>query len=244
MAELDGETALVTGGASGIGRAICRRLAADGAHVVVLDVADGTETVSLVADAGGSAEFREGDVTEEADLAAAVDGLDLDILVNNAAYYAPLVTDKKPFEAIGRAEWETVMAVNVTGPVLAAKHALPRFDDGGSIVTISSGSVLRGVPGFSHYVTSKAAVLGMTRAMATELGELGIRVNAVMPGLVASEATLQAGREAVEARVARQPLGAAVQPADVAAAVSFLAGADGAKLTGQVLNVDGGASYY
>lgn len=150
--------------------------------MVVVDIADGSETVDYIRDAGGSAEFREGDVTEEAAMRAAFEGFDLDVLVNNAAYYAPLVTDKKRFDEISADEWDTVMAVNAKGPFLASKHALPQFGDGGSIVNISSSVVTMGVPAFLHYVASKGAVLSMTRAMAKEVGDLGIRVNAVMPG--------------------------------------------------------------
>ena len=244
MTDLDGRTALVTGAAGGIGRAIATRLAQDGARVVVTDVQDASGTVEAIEDAGGSGEFREADVTEEAEMGAAVSGLDLDVLVNNAAYYAPLVRDKKRFDEIPRDEWETVLAVNVTGPFLACKAAVPRLTDDASIVNLSSSTVHLGVPGFLHYVTSKAAVVGMTRAMATELGDLGVRVNAVTPGLTHSEATLQNDDGYLAGAVEGQALPEPIEPEHVADAVAYLAGPDSARVTGQVLNVDAGSVYY
>jgi NAD(P)-dependent dehydrogenase (short-subunit alcohol dehydrogenase family) len=244
MTEFEGRTALVTGGAVGIGRAIAVRLARDGARVVVTDVQDGAETVAAIEAAGGEGEFRAADVTDDAAMAEAVAGLDLDVLVNNAAYYAPLVTDKKRFDEIDREEWETVLSVNVTGPFVASKAALPRMEEGGSIVNLSSSTVHLGVPGFLHYVASKAAVIGMTRAMATELGDLGIRVNAVTPGLTRSEATLQNDEAYLEAARGQQALPEPIEPEHVADAVVFLAGPESARVTGQVLNVDAGTSFY
>ncbi|MGQ4557661.1 SDR family oxidoreductase [Halobellus sp. GM3] len=237
-------TAVVTGAATGIGQAIAERLAADGAHVVVTDVADGSETVERIEAAGGSAEFREGDVTDEAEMRAVFEGLDLDVLVNNAAYYAPLVTDKKRFDEISAEEWDTVLGVNAKGTFLASKHALDAFDDGGSIVNISSSVVTMGVPGFLHYVASKGAVLAMTRAMAAEIGDLGIRVNAVMPGFTWSGASQQAGEEYLEDYVDKQDLDRVVEPEDIAGVVAFLAGPDSGVMTGQAINADPGLSYY
>lgn len=244
MTDLANRTAVVTGAARGIGRAIAEALAGAGAHVVVLDVRDGGSTVDAVADAGGSAEFREADVTDSVALERAFAGLDLDVLVNNAAYYAPLVGDKKRFDEIDPATWETVMDVNVTGTFLASKHALPAFGSGGSIVNISSSTAVTGTPGFLHYVASKAAVLGMTRAMANELGPEDIRVNAVLPGFTASEASLRAGEDYLADRVAAQALDRPIEPVDIAGVVAFLAGPHSAMMTGQVLQVDGGRSHY
>ncbi len=244
MAEMTGSCAVVTGAARGIGRAIAEALGTRGAHVVALDVRDCAETVEAVEAEGGSAAACEADVTDEASLRAAFDGLDLDVLVNNAAYYAPLVGDKQRFDDIDRETWDTVMAVNATGTFLASKHALPRFGGDGSIVNVASMVAVTGTPGFLHYVASKAAVLGMTRAMANELGESGIRVNAVMPGFTASEASLRAGEDYLAARVEAQALQRAIEPGDVAGAVAFLAGPESAMVTGQALAVDGGKNHY
>jgi len=237
-------TAVVTGAATGIGAAIAERLAADGAHVVVSDIADGSETVARIEAAGGSAEFREADVTDEDEMRSLFEGLDLDILVNNAAYYAPLVTDKKRFDEISADEWDTVLAVNAKGTFLASKHALDAFDGRGSIVNISSSVVTMGVPGFLHYVASKGAVLAMTRAMAAEVGDIGVRVNAVMPGFTWSEASQQAGDEYLDDYVDKQDLDRVVEPEDIAGVVAFLAGPDSGIMTGQAINADPGLSYY
>lgn len=247
MAELNGKTAVVTGSAGGIGQATAERLAADGAHVVVNDVQDGSGTVGAIEAAGGSAEFRAGDVTSAADLEAVLSGLDLDVLVNNAGYYAPLAgaEGKQRFDGIDETEWDTVMAVNAKGPFLASKAALPRFGaDGGSIVHLSSDSVNAGVPGFLHYVASKSALVGMTRSMATELGDLGIRVNAVMPGLTASDASLQGGDDYLDAYVADQAIQRRIEPADIANVVAFLAGPDSGMVSGQVLVANAGHTFY
>ncbi|MFB6097173.1 MAG: SDR family NAD(P)-dependent oxidoreductase [Haloferacaceae archaeon] len=235
-------TAVVTGGAAGIGRAIARRLAREGAHVVVLDIADAGETVDLIESDGGSAEFREADVTDEASLEAALEGLEIDTLVNNAAYYAPLVGNKKRFDEISAEEWDTVMDVNAKGVFLASKAALPHFaDSGAAVVNISSTTAMKGTTGFLHYVASKAAVVGITRGMANELGDLNVRVNAVAPGFTASEASKQAGEAYLEQRAESQALSERpIQPDDVADAVAFLAGADSEMMSGQVLAVDGG----
>lgn len=242
---MSSQTALVTGAATGIGRAIAVRLGEQGAHVVVTDIRDGSETVEAVEAVGGTAEYREADVTDPDSLAAAMDGLDLDVLVNNAAYYAPLVGEKKRFDEIDPDEWDTVMGVNAKGVYLASRAALPQFDGSGAIVNISSSTALKGTPGFLHYVASKAAVLGMTRAMANELGDLSIRVNAVTPGFTASEASLQAGEEYVERRAESQALSErSIQPEDIADAVAFLTTDDSAMVSGQVLNVDGGKTFY
>lgn len=241
---LENETAVVTGAATGIGQAIAERLANEGAHVVVVDVADGSETVETIEAAGGSAEYREGDVTDEVAMRDVFADLETDVLVNNAAYYAPLVTDKKRFDEIGSDEWDTVMAVNAKGPFLAAKHALSGLAGGGRVVNISSSVVTMGVPGFLHYVASKGAVLSMTRAMAAEVGDLDVRVNAAMPGYTWSEASQQAGEEYLEDYVEKQALDRVVEPEDIAGVVAFLAGPDSGAMTGQAINADPGLSYY
>lgn len=246
MADLDNQVAAVTGSARGIGRAIAKRLASDGAHVIVLDVSErGQETVDQILDSGGSAEFQQADITDERAMADAFSGTDLDILVNNAALFRPLLDDIKRFDKITTDEWDSVMEVNVKGTFIACKEALPHFDDGGSIVNIASNVANTGVPGLLHYVTSKAAVVGLTRAMANEVGDIGIRVNAVLPGLTESETVRQEYTEgAVENRMEQQAIKRAIQPEDIANAVALLSDPDGEMITGKTLTVDGGYTHY
>lgn len=237
-------TAVVTGAAGGIGRAIARRLAADGLRVVVVDVEDGTETVESILEDGGSAEYREGDVTDEEGMQAVFADLDVDVLVNNAAVYGPLVGNKRRFDEIGLEEWKRVLDVNVTGVFVTSKAALPHLREGSSVVNIGSNSIVLGVPGFLHYVASKGAVVSMTRAMATELGADDIRVNAVTPGLTMTEATLRNDDDYIEDLVGQQAIERPLEPEDVANGAAYLASADSEPMTGQVLSVDPGQAYY
>jgi NAD(P)-dependent dehydrogenase (short-subunit alcohol dehydrogenase family) len=246
MADLDNQVAAVTGSARGIGRAIAKRLAADGAHVLVLDVSDrGTETVEEITNAGGSAEFRQADITDEDEMAAVFSDTDLDILVNNAALFRPLLDDVKRFDEITTDEWDSVMEVNVKGTFIACKEALPHLNEGGRIVNIASNVANTGIPGLLHYVTSKAAVVGLTRAMANEVGDLRIRVNAVLPGLTESETVqVEYAEGAVESRIGQQAIQRAIQPEDIANAVALLSDPDAEMITGKTLTVDGGYTHY
>lgn len=238
------QTAVVTGAAGGIGRAIAEQLADDGFHVVVVDVDDGSETVESIRAANGSAEYRAGDVTDEDRMETVYSDVDIDALVNNAAVYGPLVENKRRFDEIDRTEWQRVLDVNVTGVFVSSKAALPSMSDGSRIVNIGSNSTVLGVPGFLHYVASKGAIASMTRAMATELGDVGIRVNAVLPGLTMTEATLQNDDEYIEELVSRQAVERPLEPEDVASAVAFLVSEDSDPTTGQLLSVDPGQAYY
>lgn len=244
MSQQAAQTAVVTGGATGIGQEISLALATEGNHIVILDVQDGSETVALVEEEGGTAEYREADVTDEASLERAFDGISQDVLVNNAAYYAPLVGRKRRFDDLESDEWDVVMDVNAKGVFLTSKYALPGFENGGSIVNMSSAVAIRGTPGYLHYVASKAAVLGITRAMANEIGDLGIRVNAVTPGFTWSEASQQTGEEYLEARVEGQAIKRPITPTDVANTVAFLASDRSEMISGQVLHIDGGSVFY
>jgi 3-oxoacyl-[acyl-carrier protein] reductase len=238
------DTAVVTGGASGIGQTISRQLAQDGFHVIVFDVQPADETLELINTDGNEAEYREVDVTDASSIQAGFEGLEVDVLVNNAGYFSPLVTDKKRFDEIDLEEWNQVLEVNTTGVFLVSKHAISHMSEGSSIVNISSNVAVTGVPGFLHYVASKAAVLGMTRSMATELGDEEIRVNAVMPGFTESEASQQAGEEFWDLIVGQQDIEQRVQPQDIANAVSYLSTDQSGIVTGQAISVDGGYVNY
>lgn len=246
MGDLAEQTAVITGAARGIGRAIGLRLAREDAHVILTDVDEGTEAVDAVEEAGGTAEFVKADVTDESDMEAVFEDRSVDVVVNNAGYYAPLAgpENKKRFDDIELDEWDTVMGVNATGVFITSKAAMASLVEGGRIINMSSGVALQGVPGFAHYVASKAAVIGLTRAIAAELGDQDIRVNAITPGLTASEATMSGGTETIDYMTKRQSISRQIQPEDIADAVAFLASPDSDMITGQVLNVDGGVVYY
>lgn len=238
------KTAVVTGAAVGIGQEVSRKLANDGFHVVGIDVQDGGETVELIEDDGGSAEFREADVTDEDAMRSALDGLDIDCVVNNAAIWAPLADNKRPFYEIPTDEWDEVMAVNVKGIFVTTKEAYPGLNEGASVVNVGSNTAITGVTGILHYVASKGAVMSMTRALANELSDRSVTVNAVLPGLTMSEASLQSPDEYIESVVDQQAIEQELQPEHIADAVSFLAGPESELISGQMLNVDGGLTFY
>lgn len=192
MGRVDGRVAIVTGAAQGIGAVYARALAAEGAKVVVADVLDGQGVARAIHLDGGDAVFVQTDVSDEASvqsLVAAATGRygRIDILVANAAIYASLKL--RPFLEISSAEWDRVMAVNVRGTFLCARAVVPemRRNGWGRIVNISSATVFKGTPNLLHYVSSKGAIVALTRALAREVGPDGICVNTLAPGLVMSE---------------------------------------------------------
>lgn len=239
---------VVTGGSSGIGKALCLGFAAEGARVVVADLAE--EPAKAVArDVDGLA-VRLDVADESSTLALAKVVLDrfgrIDVLVNNAALWTAILP-AKPWTAISVAEWDRVMAVNVRGCFLAARAVFPAMQERGwgRIVNIASTTALSGVPGVLHYVSSKGAVLGFTRALAREVGASGITVNAVAPGLVTTEATKAViPEESFRNRVAARAIAREQTPQDLVGAVLYLASEGAGFVTGQVLTVDGGQIMY
>lgn len=235
-----------------MGRLFSERLAADGARVVIaeIDEAAGRETASRISDRGGQALFVHTDVSSEqstGELAVEVMAHygRIDILINNAALFAGL--EFKSVDELSVAEWDRVMAVNLRGLFLASRAVLPQMkkQGRGKIVNLSSNTVLSGGPRFSHYVTSKAGVIGFTRSLASEMGQFGVCVNAITPGLTdteAAETTIPAGRfdSVVELRAIRRRQ----KPEDLVGTVLFLASSDSDFITGQVINVDGGQVFY
>ena len=245
---LRGRLALVTGAGQGLGRAFAARLLADGARVVIADL-DEVKAKAVAAELGEGAYAHRVDVADEASVAALADRVaelgSVDILVNNASIFSTL--EMRPFEEIPLAEWSTVLEVNVTGGFLCCRQFVPgmRAAGYGKIINISSATVLIGRPHYLHYVTSKAAVIGMTRAMATELGPDGIRVNAVMPGATQTEVPRRTvTADQAERIVAAQAIKRREVPEDLVGVVSFLASADSDFITGQAINVDGGAAFH
>lgn len=249
--ELGGRTAVVTGGGQGIGAAYARALADAGANVLVVDVngPGASETVAAIDDGGGRAVAIECDITEAgacerfADTALDAYGR-LDILVNNAALFTGLSRAK--FWDLDLDEWRRVIDVNVTGSFLAARVCAPimRRSGWGRIVNVSSSTVPMGRPNFLHYVTSKAAVVGMTRSMARELGADGVTVNAIMPGLTETEIEdAEVTEEIRDLIVGRQCLPRRQIPDDLIGTLIYLCSDASAFMTGQALVVDGGAAH-
>jgi NAD(P)-dependent dehydrogenase (short-subunit alcohol dehydrogenase family) len=250
--ELNGKVAVVTGGAAGIGRAICLDLARAGVHVVALDRGDPGEVVDEIRGEGGSAIGSVADVTSESDLRAAVRSATtafggVDLLVNNAGLFATL--KPRPFEQIPVGEWRTVMDVNVLGGFLATRAVIGSMRErgGGCVVNIASTTAFKGVPLLLHYTSSKGAVLAMTKALARELGADNIRVNAVAPGFTISTGVEEHGDQVIDMRrnaPSRRVIQREMVPTDIVGAVRFLLSPESAFITGQTVVVDGGAYFH
>lgn len=255
LARLDGKTAFITGAGAGIGEATARLFARQGAGILVFDRnGSGAEVVAAgIRASGGRAIFVAGDVRDAAVVKTAVDraGAELGgvhILVNNAGIYprASLVemTDD---------QWNEVLDINLKGVFHCTRAIAPQMIQRGSgkIINISSVNIHVGAPNFSHYIASKGGVIGFSRALARELGDYNIHVNAVTPGAIQTDAEKRlvaaqgkAGEEAVAAIVARQCLKRRIQPAEIAAVCLFLASDLSDSMTGQTLNADCGNALY
>ena len=246
---LDGKTVIITGAGQGIGRTFALRLHADGAAVVVLDV-NGAAAQRVADEMGERALAVSADVADEDQVRTAVGRAverfgRVDGLINNASIFATIRMG--PFEEIALDEWTAILRVNLTGVFVCCKVVSPllRRQQAGSIVNISSSTVLMGRRDYAHYVSSKAGVVGLTRALATELGDDGVRVNAIMPGSVETEIRRETVTpEQAAGIVARQALHRRLAPADIAGAAAFLVSDDAGMITGQTLVVDGGLSYH
>jgi NAD(P)-dependent dehydrogenase (short-subunit alcohol dehydrogenase family) len=247
---LDGKVAVITGGAGGIGFAFARRLLAEGARVVIADVADAPAAVDK-RDAGNRALGVMTDVSSITSVRWMVDAVAarfgrIDVLVNNAAVFSTL--KPRPFDQILDAEWERVMAVNVRGVWNCARAVAPlmRAQGGGRIVNVASAIVAKGTALLLQYVTSKGAVVAMTRALARELGSDRITVNAIAPGLILSDA-VQANPDLtgfqLDAVMRARSIRREAFPDDLEGALVFLVGDDSAFMSGQTLVVDGGSVF-
>ena len=250
----EGKVAVITGAAHGIGLAYARRLAAEGANVVIADL-DGSAAKAVAEElsaSGPKALGIECDVSDEASLQAMVgETVDafgrLDVLINNASMFSVVPMSRVGFEEIEREEWAKMMDVNVAGTWLATKAVVPemRKNGYGKIVNISSAVVFKGVPMRVHYVASKAAVIGLTRTLARELGPDGITVNCIAPGTTLSEENPSEEVIAMRSKkVGERAISRLQLPEDLVGAMAFLASEDSDFVTGQTLVVDGGAAMH
>ncbi|BEP13427.1 SDR family NAD(P)-dependent oxidoreductase [Acidothermaceae bacterium B102] len=240
----DGRIAVVTGAADGLGQAYACRLANDGARVVVADVNDGGRTVELIEAQGGEALSVVCDVTSEEDVdnlrSVTLDRFGAcDVLVNNAG-----ISPNTGWRDMTLAAWRRVMSVNLDSMFLTCKAFTPAMMDAGfgRVINISSNTFGLVIPGFAAYTASKGGVIGFTRALASDLGESGITVNAVLPGLTKTGFTESqwAGTTFFDDMAATQAIKRPGLPSDLEAIISFLATEDARWLTGQSFVVDGG----
>jgi NAD(P)-dependent dehydrogenase (short-subunit alcohol dehydrogenase family) len=245
---LEGRVAIVTGAARHIGAAYCRKLAEEGAAVVIADILDGVPVADEIRSKGGRALALRVDVSKEEDThrmaAEAVRAFGrIDLLVNNAAIFINI--QRHPFYEITADEWDRVSAVNIKGPFLCAKAVFPKMKEqrSGKIINISSSTVYWGTPNFLHYVASKAALIGITRSLAREVGEFGICVNAIAPGLVEHEGQ-NAPKALTELQLKERSIKRLQTPEDLLGVLIYLASSDSDFVTGQTIVIDGGSILY
>lgn len=251
---LSGKTVVVTGAAQGIGREIAAGFAANNCKVIGVDILDQTETGNYIESQGKGGSWKAVTIdlsspesVQEGCKQILADSSKVDALVNNAALYGGLVM--KPMEMIDLAEWDKVQAINVRGPFLMIRELLPGLKEAkGHIINFASVAALKGSPGLTHYVASKGAVIGMTRALSTELGAHGITVNAIAPGFVDNESSQHVGGEMfskyLEMTVGGQAIHEPVQAKDIVGAVLFFASSWADAITGQLTPVDRGLHKY
>lgn len=250
--KLAGNTAIVTGGAMGIGRALADGLAAEGANIVIADQTGAEAAAAEMTEAGYPALGVACDVSSEEETqrmaAQSIKSFGaIDILINNAGIYSSLAP--QPFEEQTAEEWRKILDVNVVGTFLCCQAVVAqmRAQGGGRIINLSSGTPFKGVPYLLHYVASKGAINAITKALAKELGGDGILVNGIAPGFTLSDGVmanpvqLEKLKEiSLQARVIQRDQ----VPSDLVGAAVYFASADSAFVTGQTLVVDGGAYFH
>ena len=250
MGKLDGRVAIITGGGRGLGRVFSTGLAAEGASIVAAtnEPAGLDETIEEVRHMGAGADSIMMDVTSEEETEKmarfAVDRFGrIDILINNAAYYYGL--KRKPFHEISPDEWDVVMRVNVKGIWLATKAVYPHMKKAGKgkVINLASEVFFTGSHGFAHYVATKGAVVGLTRALAVELGPDKICVNAIAPGFTDTEASRTIA-DVNKYDVSRTPLGRLATSEDLVGMAVFLSSDASDFVTGQTILVDGGRAMH
>jgi NAD(P)-dependent dehydrogenase (short-subunit alcohol dehydrogenase family) len=246
---LQDKTIIVTGAATGIGQAFSIACASYGAKVVVADMNSGMETVEIIQNRGGKAKFVEVDVANENstnfmaktafDWSGRVDGL-----INNAAYFREVKLT--PFEEIKIEVWDKIFDVNVKGIWQSSKAVIPfmRKNNGGSIINISSVVAVAGQPGYLHYVATKGAVLAMTKALAKECGKDLVRVNAIAPGFVITDATKDRPLEWQQTFLKARAISREQKPEDLVGTAVYLLSDMSSFVSGQTHVVDGGHIMY
>ena len=244
MSRLKDRIAIVSGAAGGIGRAAALRLATEGAKIEILDLKDASTTVDAIRSAGGEAYAQVCDVTSEPQIAEAVATIEnrhgrVDILVNNAG----ILSGRKPWHELTYEEMNRYVQINYLGYFNVCKGVYPllKKSQHGRIINVASRTYFLANPGQMAYVGSKGAVMGMTRVMAKELGDEGITVNAVAPGMVATPGTeAHSNDEAFNRVMMNQAIKKRVTPEHFAALIAFIASDDAEMITGQMILCDGG----
>jgi len=238
---LKDRVAIVTGAAKGLGRTFSVALAEEGARIMAIDIADLDDTLREISSLGGIAKGMKADISSPTDTLDVAEQTfstfgKIDVLVNNAAIYY-----RRPFYEIDPVEWDKMMAVNLKGPWLCTKAVFPYMKEQkkGKVINLTSETFFTGSHEFVHYVASKGGVVGLTRALAVELGPHNINVNAIAPGFTDTEST-RSMIDITKYDISRTPMGRLQQPADLIGALIFLASEDSDFITGQVLLVDGG----
>jgi len=251
MARLEGKTAIVTGGARGIGRHYSQALAAEGARVMIADIADGKELAAEIAGRHGAnaVACQKFDVSDEKAVKNLVGQTidrfgQIDILVNNAALYSSIAP--RSFNEWDADLWDKIMAVNVGGSYLMVRHVAPHMIERrtGKIINIASGAPYKGVPRMLPYVTSKGAIIAFTRALSRELGPYGIAVNSLSPGYILSDTGLANAAHVEDERIPVRNSRAFKRdayPEDLLGTLVYLASNDSDFVTGQSIVVDGGS---
>ncbi len=244
MKRLEGKVAVITGAGRGIGTAVARRFAAEGAFLILNSLSDSAAKIAeeIVAD-GGKAVAVQGDVSKADNVAKVIDAAvsnfgRLDILVNNAG-----ITRDGLLMRMAEDDWDAVIDTNLKSVFLCCRAALRpmlKSRGGGRIINLSSVIGLSGNAGQANYAASKAGIIGFTKSLAKELASRQVTVNAIAPGFIVTDMTAGLSDEAKETLLKRIPLGSLGEPGDVAAAAAFLASAEAKYITGQTLTVDGG----